>query len=239
MARNRKPEPPVTDNLVRTTAVFEGPLDNGVDHIRAAIEKQILAGDFLPGERLNELAMARSLGVSRGIVREAFRLLEQVGLVIVIRNHGVFVRRLSLEEVLDLYDVRAGLAHVVGRLIALRITKEELDELKRRFQSMETVRQTRDAMGYEQAHREFHDKILEFTRNPTLIGFHEQIDKRLRLFLRRSVVSLARLRQSNTYHGRILADIEKGDPEQVGRALEADVMHGRERLLDSLNRNHD
>ena len=221
---------PETENDVAGTES----LDNGVDPIRQAIEHQILGGEFAPGDRLNELAMARTLGVSRGIIREAVRLLEQAGLVVVVRNHGVFVRKLSLEEVLDLYDVRAGLAHVVGRLVTTRITKDELDGLTRTFERMEEFRQAHDASGYEKTHAEFHAAILSITRNPTLIGFHRQIDKQMRLFLRSSVVSLARLRRSNSFHKRILAQIEEGDGDKVGRALEADVMHGKERLLDSL-----
>lgn len=216
---------------------IDAPADNGVEWIRDTIEQMILSGEAAPGERLNELALARRLEVSRGIIREAVRLLEHAGLVTVVRNHGVFVRRPNLEEVLDLYDVRAGLALVVGRLVATRITKDELDELRRTFGEMEKARTAFDGVNYERLHTDFHNLMLQFTRNPALIAFLEQVDKQLRLFLRRSVVSLARLRLSNSYHGRILAHIEDGDAEKVGRALEADVMHGRERLLDSLNRN--
>ena len=213
--------------------------DNGVEPIREAIERSILEGEIQPGDRLNELAVARLHNVSRGIVREAVRMLEQAGLVTVVRNHGVFVRKLALEEVLDLYDVRAGFAHAIGRLVAARITKEELDELHTVFARMEEAHAAMDAAVYEENHARFHNRILAFTRNPTLIDLHTQIDKQLRLFLRRSVVSLSRLRLSNTHHRRILELIAEGDGEKVAQALETDARNGRERLLDSLIRNQD
>ncbi|MCG8510288.1 MAG: GntR family transcriptional regulator [Rhodospirillales bacterium] len=214
----------------------EAAAEGSVEAIREAIEQSILSGENQPGERLNELAVARQYDVSRGVVREAVRMLEQIGLVTVVRNHGVFVRKLALEEALDLYDVGAGLAHTVGRLVTARITKEELDELRVIFQEMEEARTASNADVYEERHRHFHRRILAFTRNPTLIALHGQIEKQLRLFMRRSVISLARLRLSNSHHHHILNIIEEGDGEKAAQALETDAKYGRERLLDSLVR---
>ena len=78
--------------------------------VREQLEGMILRGELRAGERLNENALATKLNVSRGPVREAARLLSEAGLVTVIHNRGVFVREIKLEEVLHVYDVRAGLA---------------------------------------------------------------------------------------------------------------------------------
>ena len=215
---------------------IRGAVIGGVEDIRRYIEDRILDGTLAGGARLKELPLADRLGVSRGIIREAVRLLEQAGLVTVVHNHGVFIRQLSLEEVLDLYDVRAGLARSVGRLVATRITKDELDELNGLFDRMEEARTALDADRYETHHLEFHERLLAYTRNPLLISLHEQIEKQMRLFLCRSVVSLARLRHSNRYHRLVLDAIVEGDPEAAAEALEKDILHGRERVLDSINR---
>src|SRR6218665_3988653 len=73
------------------------------------LERRILAGDLAPGDKLNEADLAAELNVSRGPVREAFRALEQSGLVRTEKNRGVFVRQVSLEEADEIYEVRAGL----------------------------------------------------------------------------------------------------------------------------------
>ena len=77
----------------------------------------ILSGELRAGERMNELALATRLGVSRGPVREAARTLERDGLVTSIVNQGVFVRQISIEEAAELYDLRAVIVgYACGRL---------------------------------------------------------------------------------------------------------------------------
>ena len=81
-----------------------------VVEVRDEIERMILEGELQTGERLNEIHLADRLGVSRGPVREAARALEREGLVKAVVNQGVYVRSLSAQEALELYDLRAMLA---------------------------------------------------------------------------------------------------------------------------------
>ena len=64
--------------------------------VQRELTKQIIAGDLPAGAKLNEVDVALRLGVSRGPVREAFRALEESGLVRFEKNRGVFVRKVSL-----------------------------------------------------------------------------------------------------------------------------------------------
>ena len=66
--------------------------------VHRELERMILAGELAVGAKLNEEAVAELLGVSRGPVREAFRALEESGLVRLEMNRGVFVRQISVEE---------------------------------------------------------------------------------------------------------------------------------------------
>ncbi|MDO8277497.1 MAG: GntR family transcriptional regulator, partial [Burkholderiaceae bacterium] len=77
--------------------------------VQKEIEKMILSGAFEAGQKLGEVDLAGRLGVSRGPVREAFRGLEEAGLIRVSKNRGVFVREISPVEAAELYEVRAGL----------------------------------------------------------------------------------------------------------------------------------
>src|SRR5687767_10352060 len=119
-------------------AVVDAPKPESLTRaVREQIEAMILRGEIAAGERLNENALATKLKVSRGPIREATRLLAEAGLVTMIHNRGVFVREIKLEEVLHVYDVRAGLAHVAGRLAALRASKAQLAELRGLWGEME------------------------------------------------------------------------------------------------------
>jgi DNA-binding GntR family transcriptional regulator len=67
----------------------------------------ILSGELRPGEKLTEMALAARLGVSRGPLREAFRMLDESGLVRTEKNRGVFVRDLPVAEAIEIFDLRA------------------------------------------------------------------------------------------------------------------------------------
>ena len=82
------------------------------------------------GAKLNEVDIATALGVSRGPVREAFRALEQAGLVRVEKNRGVFVRQVSLAEADEIYEVRAVLEELIGRLAGATRRADEVDQLR-------------------------------------------------------------------------------------------------------------
>src|SRR5207237_5672406 len=75
--------------------------------VQQEIERAILAGEYQPGSKLIEATLAERMGVSRGPVREAFRMLEEAGLVRNEKNRGVFVRAIAIEEALEIYDLRA------------------------------------------------------------------------------------------------------------------------------------
>ena len=75
--------------------------------VQQELTRMILAGEFVAGAKLNEVDLAERLGVSRGPVREAFRALEESGLVRLEKNRGVFVREIAVEEADDIYELRA------------------------------------------------------------------------------------------------------------------------------------
>src|SRR3546814_1508739 len=101
---------PMEDNLTQPlddlTVVKTVSLTNALEK---QIERLIVEGELAPGERLNAIQLAGRFGTSRGPLREATRRLEAKGFVEVIRHRGVFVRQLSFEEALAVYDVRAAL----------------------------------------------------------------------------------------------------------------------------------
>lgn len=132
--------------------------------VQEELLRMIKAGQLVAGQRVNELDLAERLGVSRPPVREALRSLEAAGLVCLERNRGMFVRRVSDADAAELYQVRAALAAEVGRLLAPRITDDELRELGRMLDELE-------ACGEHDVNRTFplniafHDRLAEMTGN--------------------------------------------------------------------------
>ncbi len=105
--------------------------------VQKELERMILAGDLPAGSKLNEAAIAELLGVSRGPVREAFRALEESGLVRLEKNRGVFVRQIDVDEADEIYELRSVLDEFVGRRVAQAVTPEIASELRARVDRME------------------------------------------------------------------------------------------------------
>src|SRR5262245_25421735 len=105
--------------------------------VQAEIERLILDGELAAGTKLTEATLAERLGVSRGPVREAFRMLEESGLVRTEKNRGVFVREVPLEEALEIFEVRAVMDLYVGRKLAQGLGADELRELRQLVDTMD------------------------------------------------------------------------------------------------------
>jgi DNA-binding GntR family transcriptional regulator len=103
------------------------------------IERMILDGEIGPGAKLTEAWLSERLGVSRGPIREAFRMLEEAGLVRQEKNRGVFVRDIPLEEALEIYDLRAAMDELVGRRLAETITPEQMKKARAIVERMDTA----------------------------------------------------------------------------------------------------
>src|ERR1700681_2017900 len=133
--------------------------------VQKELERMILAGDLGAGAKLNEAAVADLLGVSRGPVREAFRALEESGLVRLEKNRGVFVRQISLEEADDIYEVRAVLDEWVGRRLAQTASGEQLKELKSIVERMDHAAAQDDVDAYYPLNLDFHERLITFAGN--------------------------------------------------------------------------
>lgn len=202
--------------------------------VREAIEGKIARGEVRPGDSLIESTLATELNVSRGPIREATRQLAETGLLTVIKNRGVFVREVSLEEALNLCDLRSGLARTAARLAALRATTEQIDELWEIWEEMETNRKARESSDYHDHNDRFHNAIINASGNSRLVELHKMTDRELHLFSYWGVIAAKRLDQSNVEHRVIIECIEKGDEWGAARAFEKHVLNGKQRMLNSL-----
>ncbi|TMH04665.1 MAG: phosphonate utilization associated transcriptional regulator [Betaproteobacteria bacterium] len=197
--------------------------------VQQEIERQILAGELEPGAKLTEAALAERLGVSRGPIREAFRSLEESGLVRQEKNRGVFVRNIDLGEAMEIYDLRALMDEAVGRRLAERITPEQLKAVRGMVEQMEQAVKAGDADRYHLINLDFHDKLVEFAGNRKLTAIYRRLIKELSLFRRMNLADGKLLPISANEHRAIVKAIASGDREAAGRAMREHVMESKER----------
>lgn len=197
--------------------------------VQQELERRIVQGELPPGAKLNEAALAEELGVSRGPVREAFRMLEETGLVRQEKNRGVFVRSIPLEEALEIYELRAMMEEAVGRRLAAGITPEQLRQVRSMVDAMERAVKTGDADGYHLLNLEFHDTLVAFAGNRKLTALYRRLINQLSLFRRLNLADAQQLPVSASEHRGIVKAIASGDAEAAGRALRLHVEDSRQR----------
>ena len=198
--------------------------------VQRELERMILAGEIAVGERLNEIAIAAQLGVSRGPVRESFRALEETGLVRIEKNRGVFVREISVDEADDIYEIRATFDQMAGRKLALSITQEQLASLRAVLDAMEAATRAKDLERYHPLNLRFHDMLVEYANNPKLLQMYRRLVNELSLYRRHTLAQRDRLPTSTLEHKRILDGIASGDPDSAGRRLHEHAMASRARM---------
>lgn len=195
------------------------------------ILRGIKTGELTVGAKLNEIELAKRLGVSRSPVREAFRALEEAGLVRLEKNRGVFIRDLSDEEAAELYEVRAGLDEMAGRLLAPRATAAQIAELGTLLGQLESTSTSDGINRYFELNVSFHDRVVEMTGNATLLGLYRQVVNRMHLLRRRGFSLVGSSAASHAEHRMILDALATRDPETAARAMRQHVQNGFERAL--------
>lgn len=196
--------------------------------VQNEVERMILDGTLLPGAKLTESTLAEQLGVSRGPVREAFRLLEEAGLVRTEKSRGVFVRDVPIEEALEIFEVRAVMDLYVGRKVAQCASSGQVRELRQLVDAMDQAVKGGNAQDYHRFNLLFHDRLLELAGNAKLVATYRKLVNELSLFRRRNLTDESMAVYSRE-HRQIVKAIAAGDAEAAGQAMYDHVMNSRER----------
>lgn len=199
--------------------------------VQQEIERAILVGEYAPGAKLTEAALADKLGVSRGPIREAFRMLEEAGLLRFEKNRGVFVRDIPIDEAVEIFDLRAAMDELVGKRLAIHITPIQLKEVKGLVDAMEKAVKGSDTREYHLLNLTFHDRLVEMAGNRKLTAIYRKLIKELSLFRRLNLADGWLMPISANEHRQILKAIASGDAEAAGRAMFDHVIESKERTI--------
>lgn len=193
------------------------------------LERMIIRGELQAGDRINESALAEVLSISRGPIREACRSLEKSNLVRVVTNRGVFVREMSVEQAAEIYDVRAHLFGLAGRLAAKRISLRDVAELRAKVAEMQ---EAKDIDTYYPLNVNFHTHLVELSGNKRVAELYNALSKELHLFRRRGLVEHDSVAVSNQEHVRIVEALREHSSELAERTMTDHILAGKTRLLE-------
>ncbi len=206
--------------------------------VQQEIERGILSGEYPPGSKLIEAALAEKMGVSRGPIREAFRMLDEAGLVRTEKNRGVSVRDIPLDEALEIFDLRAAMDELVGRQLATHLTTDQRDDMQAMVSAMEQAVAAQDAQHYHLLNLQFHDRLVEMTGNRKLTAIYRKLIKELSLFRRLNLADGWLMPASASEHQQIVQAIASGNPQRAGQAMFDHAMESKARTEANDLRRH-
>ncbi|MEO6031142.1 MAG: phosphonate utilization associated transcriptional regulator [Burkholderiaceae bacterium] len=201
--------------------------------VQGELERMILSGELAPGAKLTEVTLAAKLGVSRGPLREALRMLDEAGLVRTRKNHGAVVRDIPITEAAEIFDLRAAMDELVGRRLATTMTSAQLKEVRGLVEQMEQSAKANDASRYHVLNLGFHDRLVELAGNAKLTAIYRKLIKELSLFRRLNMTDAGLMPASTHEHRQIVKAIASGDPEAAGSAMAGHVKRSKERTIQN------
>ena len=184
--------------------------------IHEALEEAIIGGEFAPGARLLADEIAAGYGVSRIPVREALSSLREAGWVASRPRYGVYVLERTREELVELFEARAGIEQEIARFAAERRTEEGLARLRIIVEASRSASAHADADAVGEAAVAFNAALRDAGGNGVLSGLSLGLEKRARFYF--SPVAALLGDDWVTGQDRLLRLLVSGDVEGAGRS---------------------
>ncbi len=210
-----------------------GPLTKNASVAATEVIRQaILDGRLPPGRRLKEEELAQELGISRTPVREALLMLQAEGLVDAAPNRGATVRSHSVEDMNDLYQLRAVLEGYAARRAATRLTDEAIAALREscnRFDAL--LGDEADMRVLVRENLFFHQTILDGAGSARLATMVRQVIELPLVYRSYIWYSPEQQQISAHYHLQITRALETRDAERAEIVMKEHIFEARDLLL--------
>ena len=215
----------IEDNIPLRDAVFET--------LREAILKGVLA----PGQHLMEMQLAFQLGVSRTPVREAIRMLELEGLVVMIPRKGARVAAISEKSLVDVLEVRRALEELSVRLACTRIERRDLEKLDLVNQKFIRACQTDDIVQIAQIDEHFHEIIYQAAGNAKLLQLLSQMQNQMYRYRVEYIKMRERRQVLVEEHRKIIHALAKKDGDAAAEAIHKHISHQEQYVMSMIQSN--
>jgi DNA-binding GntR family transcriptional regulator len=196
------------------------------------LRTMIIEGSIAAGAKLNERELCEQLNVSRTPLREAIRLLTAEGLVELRPQRGAVALKLSEQDVIDTFEVMAGLEAQSGELAAQRINEQQLAEIKALHYEMLAAYTRRHLAQYYALNAQIHRKISLAAANPVLARMYAQLNARLTALRFRSNQDESKWKQAVDEHSAILSALERRDGKEMRALLTIHLLNKRDVVLE-------
>lgn len=139
------------------------------EQVKEKLLDALLHGEYLPGDRLVESQLSVSFGVSQSPVREAIKSLEEMGLVTVEPYKGTTVRKITNQEIREIFVVRAALESTAAGIAAEKITPRDSQKLEKILRDMIETAESGDIVKRVKLNNQFHEEIIRISENGLIL----------------------------------------------------------------------
>jgi DNA-binding GntR family transcriptional regulator len=202
------------------------------EEVKEYLIAAILRAELQSGDRIIESRVAQQLGVSQGPVREALRDLELFGFVVSSPFCGAQVRHVSVEDLVQVYPIRAALEGVAARAAATRVDEATLGELETILGSMREAAARGDGHGHAAADIAFHQAIVAASGNGLLLQFWDSMHLATTTFIT-SLLAQRSLQDLAERHEPVLAALRARDPQVAEHAMRRHIEELGEWILEA------
>jgi DNA-binding GntR family transcriptional regulator len=210
------------------------------EQIASRLSERIVSGAYAPGQRIMEQALAAEFAVSRGPIRESLRMLERDGLVTILPRRGAIVTDLSIEEVKEIFDIRAMLNGLRDRLVAedpqrskvLAAVESEVAKLTR------CAKDPKKGQQYVETVWAINRILTEACTNTRLKNILDSLSRQTLRYSQLGLSTPERRKQSVQHWEGLVAALRKGDgaaAERIARERVTDSRDGAIRALQSVD----
>lgn len=228
----------IVDNLARNRDRL--PADEAstlAEQVFHRLRSQIVEGEIPPGSKISEPELSRTLGISRGPLREAIGRLEAGGLLVRRANVGARVVELSLDQLLEIFLIREALEGLAARLAAERMPEQEIDELKGLLEQhrIQVEQEAGRAYFQKEGDLDFHYRIVQGSRNERLIQLLcDDLYHLVRMYRYQFGMASPRARRGLQEHVHILDAIRERDAEMAEMLMRGHVRASRRNVENLL-----
>lgn len=214
----------------------EKPVKFTAKSICSVLKQRILAWDYIPGQRFTEKTLCEEFEVSRIPVREALSMLIDTGLVTKERNVGCRVRKLTVEDINHLYELRTALElYAIEVLTAMPDASARVEGLKTEWAGYSnwSKEQGIDPVFWSNADERFHEGLVDMLGNPALSRALHDVNEQLRFLRVKDITTFERLKNTCKAHRAILLAVAQGVPLDARERLYENILMGRNNVQES------
>ena len=209
------------------------------ENVADEIRMKILNGDMKPGDKIIEQELASEFGISRGPVREALRQLEQEGMVEYSRNVGCSVKHIGMDDVYEIYYMRANYEMMAVRLYNAPFPQETIEKMEQVLEQMKQLHKEEYRKVFELDNK-FHEAILDLVSFMRLKKAWEDLNYgNIVMGYNMAVDSDQVIKRQYLIHEKLLSACRTGTPAQVEQAIADHYLVSVEKLIQKVEKKHE